>query len=492
MIRPYLLFIFSFIVMACTKEVIIYDAEVNDNFELPLILSFNGKNCAYDHNTKTLKYTVHPDSLDNYAPFVEFQDYSAVKFDQKTLSNYTVNSLGNIQLYKAYPVEITVKGHQEFFSLIFTDIPIVQIITKGKIVNTPKISGRMLMSAPTENVGLTESWVGVETRGSSSLNKDKKSYGVALYQSKALKHIVSKAFFGMKNNHKWILDAMYIDVSRVRNKSSFDIWKRIDANYIGIKSKYVEVFVNSKSMGLYAFNESYTPEYLNLSNGSVLYEGIDNSEETFFNRFSDDKPNSAIWEEWEQKYPNPEEKLIWDDFQELCKLVAEGSDEEFIHTISQQVNIDLLIDYYLFINLCQGYDNVGKNCFFLKRGPGAKFEIIPWDLDATWGRDAKSNLTKNHTQVSNNLFRRLINLNPNNYIERLTNRWVELRGNVFSESELLEVFDQNFTRIKNYQIIPFENQIWQQGLNLSAEQAYLHQWLHERLIFLDNYFSGIG
>ncbi len=492
MSRVYLLFLFSFIVMGCTKQVVIYNAEVNDNFELPLILNFNGRSCAYDHKTKTLKYAIHPDSLNQYSPFVEFQDYAAIKLDQETLSNYTVNSLGDIELYKPYAVEITVKGDRESFNLIFTDMPIVQVITKGAIVNTPKISGRMLVNAPIEKVSLTESWIGVETRGSSSLNKEKKSYGVALYQDKNLKNAISKPFFGMKSNHKWILDAMYIDLSRVRNKSAFDVWKSIDAKYIGIGSKYVEVFVNSSSMGLFAFNENYTPEYLNLTGESVLYEGIDNSEETFFNRFSDDKPNSAIWEEWEQKYPDPEEELLWDDFQKLCQLIAEGSDEDFIHTINQHVKMDLLIDYYLFVNLCQGYDNVGKNCFFLKRNLNDKFEIIPWDLDATWGRDAKSNLTEHHTQVTNNLFKRLIELNPNHYVERLTNRWYELRASALSESYLLNVFDQNFSMINDYHIIPFENQIWQQGLNLEVEKAYIQQWIHEHLIFLDDYFNGLG
>ncbi len=489
MIRIYSAILILLLFIGCTKQVVIYDAPVNDNFELPLILNLNGKDCAYDHDTKTLKFSVHPDSLNNYSPFTKFQDYSTIKFNNKILANHSVNSFGNVELHKTYPLEIVAKGDNQIFNLIFTDIPIVQVITKGKIVNNPKIPGRILIHNPLQKQSLTELWMGIEQRGASSIKKKKKSFGITLYHSKDFDDTRFESFFGMTTNNKWILDAMYIDRSRLRNKSSFDVWRSMKPDNIAIHSKNVEVFVNSKAMGLYSFNENYTKEYLNLTNESVLYTGIDNSDESMFYEFSDDPPTGALWEEWEQKYPDPKQTIIWDHFQDFCELVADGSDQDFTNNIGQYINIDNFVDYYLFVNLCYGYDNVGKNWFFLKRDANHKYEIVLWDLDATWGRDAESQPTSSTLHVSNNLFDRLIELNPDHFVDKLVARWDELRTSAFSEANLIEVFDQNFNAVKHYQIVPFENLIWQQNLNLMDEQAYINNWINQHLVFLDNYFA---
>ena len=143
------------------------------------------------------------------------------------------------------------------------------------------------------------------------------------------------------------------------------------------------------------------------------------------------------------------------------------------------------------MNICNGYDNVGKNYFFLKRDATSKFEILVWDLDATWGRDSEGGTRPSNERISNFLFEKLIRLNPNNYIQNLKNRWTTLRTNTLSQSNLTGLFNSNFTKLTDYKSISDENLIWNSSVNLATEQSYINNWLANRLTYLDSYFSNL-
>ena len=145
---------------------------------------------------------------------------------------------------------------------------------------------------------------------------------------------------------------------------SYEIWEKL--NQESIKSNFVEVFLNSKSIGLYRLSENFTSSKLNLTNESSMYAGIENSKISKFNLLPSREPKSIFWEDWEQIYPDPSTKIYWDDFKSLANLIVNSSDFEFIARIENEIEINQLIDYYLFIELCYAYDNVGKNWRFLK------------------------------------------------------------------------------------------------------------------------------
>jgi spore coat protein H len=482
-----------FLIISCTKKVAVFDNNANANFVLPLIFKLNSKNCVYDSETKTLKYSLDANSLTQFSPLVEFQEYSEIKLNGVSLVNKTINNIGDVELYKEYNLTVTILGEVNLLKLVFTAIPLVQIVTLDRITNEPKILGKLLVNYPSSQSHPVESWIGIEVRGKSTIGLDKKSYGFELYNDRYLSNIRFDSFFDMKPNNKWILDAMFIDASCLRNKTTFDVWKSMstDSSKIAIKSKFVEVFLNSKSLGLYCFNESYTKQFLNLNNQSVFYTGIDNSDATKFYDVPNSIFNSGLWGEWEQKYPNPSQYINWGDFKALNELVVNVTDTEFINTIEQKLDLTNVIDYYIFVNLCNGYDNVGKNWFFLKKNYTDKFQIVPWDLDATWGKNSQGELLNSTTLVTNGLFERLVTLNPNNFKGRLKNRWNSLRISSFSETNIQNLFETNFNKLNDYQIIEVENSVWNKNVNLNSEKNYINSWISSRLTFLDNYFSNL-
>ncbi len=486
------IFVLLMFCVACRKTNVIFNSVANENLELPLLLNLNRKSCVFDAQSGILKYSIDENSLENFSPYVEFQAHSDVTFDTTDLSNGTVNYLGDLELNKAYSISIRTDDEINEFTLIFTDIPIIQIITHDPIISGPKTLSRMILNYPDKERTSDNNWAGIKQRGWSSLKYDKKSFGIGIYSDKDIDEPLLQSYFDLKLNQKWILDAMFVDQSRLRNKSSFDLWSSMSgpANHIGVKSEFVEVFINHQSQGIYCFTENYTEEFLNMNSQSVLYKGIDNSETTHFDDLAEDTPNSALWDDWEQKFPDPSETIVWNDFEVLSTLIVNGSNTVFKNNIAQLIDLDNVIDYFLFINLCGGTDNVGKNWLFFKQDPSAKFNILPWDMDGTWGRSPFADEITYSTIITNNFFERLEETDPENYKLRLKERWEALRLLEFSETNLINLFTTNFNQLKSYEIVDLENKLWRTKLNLENEQSYIISWIYNRLEFLDQHFDN--
>ncbi len=486
-----ILFLILVAFSSCKKQKIVFDSIANDQFELSLMLRLNGKDCAFDSKLKLLKYSIDESALMNFSTFIEFQKIATIQFNNISLINNAINNLGDLELNKVYDLTISTNGTSTKFGILFTDIPIIQIVTHDEILNEPKSLSKMTLNYPQFNRPSDINWTGIELRGATGLKFDKKSYGIGIYNDRSLENPSSAAFFDLNTNKKWILNGMFIDKSKIRNKVSFDLWKSMAGNieHVNVESRYVEVFVNHSAKGLYVLTEKYTEQQLNLDQQAVFYEGVDNSDVTEFKVYPSKKPTSAEWEGWEQLFPEPSQVIEWTDFENLSQLIAKGTDSDFKNNIGQLIDLDNVIDYYLLLNICYGTDNLGKNWHFLKRSPAAKFQIVPWDLDGSWGRNPVATPLGYAAIASNHFYRRLEELNPDNYNARLKQRWLELRSTAFLETNISNLFNDNFEILEQYKIIPFENNLWQTDINLISEQAYMNNWLTNRLIFLDDYFN---
>ncbi|WP_027420048.1 CotH kinase family protein [Crocinitomix catalasitica] len=489
--KLYIILIGLFLLTACKKEVVIYDAKGDDNFELVALLNLAGKDCFYDSEFDVLKFSLSEADAANFNPLVKFEAGTEILFAGKLLKNNAVNSFGDIEINKAYAVVLKARGETLNTQLVFTAIPTVQIVVLDEVENEPKTLGKLTINYPELDRPSQVNWIGLEFRGASSLRYDKKSYGFRIYNDKSTENESHAAFFDFENNEDWILDALYIDQSKLRNKTSFELWQSMgDAeNHVSIESRYVELFMNNNALGLYAFTEDFTARLLDLNGSSVLYKGTDNSEATHFEELPHKAPLSSKWGDWQQKYPKPSETIVWDDFQALNELVIKADDADFKANIGQQIDLDNIIDYFLLVNLCSAYDNIGKNWCFLKRNSTDKFIIVPWDLDATWGRDATGDFYASQIIQTNKLFNRLIDLNPDDFNFRLQTRWYNLRKDQFSVQNLSRLFGINFDLLREYNVETLELRKWDIPMNLSAEESYINAWIEKRLVVLDEKFN---
>ena len=112
---------------------------------------------------------------------------------------------------------------------------------------------------------------------------------------------------------------------------------------------------------------------------------------------------------YELKYPNELDSTKPLPLTNLIDLVAYSNDEDFTLEISEHLDLDNAIDYYIFINLIQAQDNLGKNIYLFRYDKDYPLSFAPWDLDLTFG-NKNSQWTINSPDdlmATNSLFNRL-------------------------------------------------------------------------------------
>lgn len=487
------LIIVCMILKSCYKEEIIFDAEANRELELPTILRINNKECSYDFTQNSLRYPIENDIINDFEPFIEFQEYSNVYFEGQLLKNSSINSFGKVEINKEYEIIVQTNNKIEKVKLTFTNLPIVQVITPNKIYDEPKTVAKLMVNYTEVNRFSDVHFIGLEHRGANSQQYLKKSFGLSLKSSLNLNDDLSSSLFNIQKNNDWILDAMFIDKGRLRNKTSFDLWKKMDNKHVGISGELVELYLNNEHQGIYCLSENINSESLNLKNiNAVLYKATDwGNGATRFESYSNNSPLSYYWDGWEQKYPDAKVKLNWNPLDELRRLVVKAPDAKFKSTIALMIDINNFVDYYIFLNLVSAIDNTGKNTFLVKENNPSKISIIPWDIDGSWGLSWDGTRSGYRTILSNNLFDRLIETNTDQFKTKLKQRWSALRDNTFSVLELKNIFLDNFTLLSKSKIMDIENRKWGRSIDIQFEQNYLTDWLDNRVIFLDSYFDNL-
>ena len=141
-----------------------------------------------------------------------------------------------------------------------SNLPIIVINTNGEeIPDEPKINGTMGIIFNTDGTNnhvndpfnYFDGNIGIETRGNSTQDFDKKTYSIELRD--AANEDLSVNLFGMGGEEDWILHSMVIDKSHIRIPMSFYFFKQM--GHYASKWKYVELIVNEEYCGLYILTE---------------------------------------------------------------------------------------------------------------------------------------------------------------------------------------------------------------------------------------------
>ncbi|MCP4309768.1 MAG: hypothetical protein GY790_00765 [Bacteroidetes bacterium] len=489
---------------ACYKEIILPEETEAKPYE---VISFDGVSAFVDTTDRFMLYTIGDESMSSFSPLVEFDHHESVFLGETILAAGEINPLGRIEINKPYRL-VAVKGVQrDTFDLLFTTLPLIRIFSEYKIPDEPKVLSHFELHYISKVEGnqsakLFESFAGVEIRGKSAALFDKKSFGLELWKNRYRKDR-SAPLLGMRYCEDWILDAMYIDALRVRNKLSFELWNQMTQTHggeienglkTGIQMEYVELFINNRYNGLYCLGEKMDERLIGFSStqeekGGVMYKAIgwDNGS-TMFEIYNSEPPISMNWAGWEQVYPD--NKYMWDPLDELRKTVVMEDDKTFKSRIGKLVDLENAAEYYLFMNLILGYDNTGKNIFYARYTEQSPLFIIPWDVEATWGKmyDMGNSLTVGI--LSNRLFDRLIDLNMDGFGDSIWMKWDEYRASIFSYESLMEPISQYYLQINESGAMERENARWGDlEIDYDLEYEYISSWIEGRLNYLDKNFK---
>lgn len=403
-------------------------------------------------------------------------------------------------------------------------LPVIEL-TADSIVDEPKSPGtfHLTSEAFSQDTGVLN--MGIEFRGSTSQEFDKKSFGIELVKASDPTDELNLALLDLRKDGDWILDASYRDTSFVRNIIGHDIWNDlhpyafIDENGVQtgqatIRGHLTEVYLNNEYHGVYVLEEKVDRKLLDLKkidvpvdeNGNELFDQID---------FSDPQNGSVIYKadsnfatldfvdtarvDFEQEYPDIDDVARWEPLEELISFIADSSNANFIANIGNIVDIDSVVDYWIWVNVIGDTDSLKKNYFLARSGAG-KFFFVPWDNDASfsmWWDGSRVDWTFAYWDTDENaLIRRLTSLTQTGFNTRVKQRWNELRNTLLTHQALTARFQEYHALLDNQN----ENgesardrnlARWPDSGNLGSNNPelgtadFISGWIGDRLDFLD-------
>ena len=281
----------------------------------------------------------------------------------------------------------------------------------------------------------------VRIHGASSQSYEKKSLALSLDSP--------TRWLGRLSGRQWVLNAAYVDCSLMRHKLSYDLFQSLSSD--GVKrhassSRFVELRFNGQYHGTYLLMErvegsllGFTPKGQPSKVPAVLSKAIDH-EANFAN------PGHSGYE---QREPSPEDQEYWGPLDDLNQFVATATDADFANAqsgIGSRLDIDNAIDVHLLVLFTSNMDGFDKN-FILARNavteahPVPRFFFVPWDYDATFGRNWEGSPVEPTFWLSNHLFDRL--LSHEVFRRKYLDRWQALRRRQFSVETVHRMIDDN-------------------------------------------------
>ncbi len=495
------IYCFIIILSSCYEEVFLPE---NPTPEYDYQLYFNDIQVAFDKSCKLILCPIEAEDLDGWEVKFTSDEVEILEIDGNTIDNeeYYFNV---IKAENRYPITLKMSDNKtEHYSLQFTTLPVFQVFTDNYIPDEPEVLAWLIISSGSDYEKVITSYIGIERRGGTAYHRPKQSYKIEFWDNEYETGHKNISFYGLIPDDDWILDAMYIDKARMRNILSFDIWEEIQKDRIpglsviktGVDGGLIELFINNRLLGIYHLCERVDRKRLDIRPPGeyiegVIYKAYDWKGPTMYTGL-DELELELEWGGWELRYPKDFVNTAWYPLYYYLDFAMNSTDEDFEKYIYDYIDMGSAIDYYILLNITVAGDNWGKNIIMTRYNSTSPFLFVPWDLDGTWGRGWDSTCTSPNALLTNNLYNRLITLNPGEFKQELVARWEYL------ESELLYE-DAINSRIEEYQALyiesgAFERErlLWPEwNLNLSDEVEYMKNWNHQRHQYLENYFSNL-
>jgi spore coat protein H len=376
------------------------------------------------------------------------------------------------------------------FGVELTNLPVIRLETKEAIKSDARVGCTALLKMPTGYDGSDPSALQgqIKFRGASSQAYDKKSF--------ALKLEKSKGWLGMPPNREWVLNAAFVDASMMRHKLSYDLFRAMGsetAPRFAASSRFVEVELNGRYHGVYLLMQPVDDLLVGLSPAdksdmtpAVIYKAVDHAA-----NFAQPGHDG-----FEQRQPDPAIKESWGPLDDLYRFVSQAPDKEFFDPtlgIASRMDIDNAIDFHLLVLMTSNLDGITKNYNLVRRAvtatnPNPKFYFVPWDYDATFGRNWDGSMVDAKSWLSNRLFDRL--LGNALYKTKYAQRWKALRSSLFTAENLSRMMDENVAALgpaalrneKRWKNLNYANP---QELTSTYDVVQMKRWVPLRLKWLD-------
>ena len=378
-------------------------------------------------------------------------------------------------------------------------LPTVTIITDGPIVNTPAVHGTITVD---DHLGtIIQMHAGFKIRGTSSQEYDKKSYRVELWSDATGTEMADTTFLGLRSDDDWNLDAMWAQPLRLRDKVANELWMEMyqlpyhssePEALPGIRMEYVDLYVNSTYVGVYALTERMDRKQLGLRkyNGGIrgmLVKGNGEGAPTF-ETLPDFDNTSSPWDNYEWVYPNESDQYVdWSSLYNFTNFVMNSTDNAFYSQYSSMFDVNNAVDYFLFINVLKAMDNMGRNLFVARYKKSSEFLYLPWDLDAIWGLGTDGQQTDDASGLLTNGFydRLMDDCSGNGFAAKAKTRYNALRATVLTREHIMAMVREQYEALVECGAYDREHEAWPEFTVDESQLDYMSDWLDARFAYLD-------
>ncbi len=478
-------------------------------------LAFSGEQLPYDRNTSTFYLPLNMEtdtwesgqltSLASGVSLIFEEDFTGAD-KQETIKNGTK--------FRFYAVR---DGEYQECWLTVTGLSVVSIETEAD-ADAEIFGGSAYFWDSSTKVDWTSSSIlEANIRGNTSRTYEKKGYKLSLKKQNKNGEIVEdkKSLFGLRNDDEWLLNAMYSDSSKIRDKLSADIWAEIGAYqeefpeaYFGTRMTYVEVFFNHEYWGLYVLMEPVDSKQLDRTK-----EGEGGQEEYSYKSVT---PQDVSAEELLNQEAYGEtlsgfelkgshtviDRTSWEPLLSYLELRDLSDDEAFAAAASELTDREGALDIWIYLQAVLGIDNRGKNMYYVAKNRGNRQVVYfaPWDMDITWG-DALSEGTGDNVwdvglftalyseRINWSFGDRLIELDVDGSCDYVSERWKELRQGVLSDESLTEEIDGLIHQVRDSGALERDAERWPDSNSGQDYELFVRMALY-RMKILDYYFDG--
>ncbi len=324
-----------------------------------------------------------------------------------------------------------------------SSLPMLDLRVASEIPSGAKIACQVKMTHPSGRPEENTEWLEgqIRIRGASSQFYDKKSFQVKLEKP--------HEWLGLAKNRDWVLNAAFVDCSMMRHKLCYDLYRSMakgSEKRFASSSRFIEVRLNDSYHGAYLLMERIERSLLGLQpfdkekdQHAVIYKAIDHGAD-----FQQQGHRA-----YEQHEPEVELLPYWGPIEELNRFVSRATEQEFLDEqsgIEAYFDTSCAVDFHLLLLFTSNMDGYDKNFIIARDAPSEtqprpKFFFVPWDYDATLGRNWEGSNVEPYEWLSNHLFDRL--LSYERYKQRYRARWQELRRGPFAVDQVVRMIDEN-------------------------------------------------
>lgn len=469
------------------------------NENLVLNVSIDNQLCSYDKNSDTFYYSTSESNFRKWK----------IKLNSLYKLRYDILQTGDNQ----YEIKAFNNEYYENIKLIVTTLPIIDLQNLSfdslfTLDTLPKVDISSILEDLDEEIDYeTVEYfarfddasrkpskyenVGLKVRGASSILYPKKAYKMELKNKIEI--------FDLPKDDKFVLDALYVDKSKVRNLLASDIWNSINDNQTiqnDLNGEFVELFIDNEYVGLYVLKEKVDRSVTNISSDGLILKSTNHLYQRYIDSLlnlpNDYSPRDDSFLNFEIKQYDS------DTFASFIGKLQRYYASYSYDSLSHSFDIDNYINYMIFVSLISGSDNVDYNYYLSMHDSNSNIFITPWDLDLTFGLNVwniywNDEIFENHINMesssdiewmNNNIIK---NMDVKTF-ELMRKRYWKLRKNVISMDTINKYLDSYKKSIVDSGATLRDSDCWYY-YDAEIEIEQIREWTKLRIEFLDEYFK---